>query len=174
MFHLIYQFKYTISGIFLGAMGGLVYWKYVGCITGTCPITSHWQSSTLYGALMGAMIFTMFLPDKTKAQEITFEEVTPSEFKEKMKDKKTVILDVRTPAEYKQKHIPKAVNIDIYASDFKDRVAQLDPQFTYLVYCRSGARSSNACGLMSKVGLKKVFNLKGGILQWDGATVSNK
>jgi len=38
---------------FAGAIGGFLYWKFVGCITGTCPIKSVWYLSTLYGALIG-------------------------------------------------------------------------------------------------------------------------
>jgi hypothetical protein len=36
-----------------GALGGFLYWKFVGCASGTCPIKSVWYLSTLYGALLG-------------------------------------------------------------------------------------------------------------------------
>lgn len=38
-----------------GAAGGFIYWKYVGCLSGTCPIKSVWYLSTIYGALLGAL-----------------------------------------------------------------------------------------------------------------------
>jgi len=41
---------------FAGAIGGFLYWKFVGCITGTCPIKSIWYMSTLYGALIGFLV----------------------------------------------------------------------------------------------------------------------
>ena len=49
--------KHLITIIFsaTGAAGGLLYWKYVGCLSGTCPIKSVWYLSTLYGALLGAL-----------------------------------------------------------------------------------------------------------------------
>jgi hypothetical protein len=51
----------TVSIVFLvlGGLGGFLYWKFVGCSTGTCPITSHWQASTLYGMIMGWLIGDM-------------------------------------------------------------------------------------------------------------------
>lgn len=39
-----------------GAFGGLLYWKFVGCASGTCPIKSVWYLSTLYGALIGFLV----------------------------------------------------------------------------------------------------------------------
>lgn len=47
-------------GAAIGALGGFLYWKYVGCFTGTCSITSSPLNSTIYFALMGALLFGMF------------------------------------------------------------------------------------------------------------------
>ena len=52
--------KLVIAGIVIGAIGGFVYWKLVGCTTGTCMITSKWHTSTAYGALMGGLLFNLF------------------------------------------------------------------------------------------------------------------
>lgn len=52
--------KLTIVGIFLGAIGGYLYYHYVGCASGTCPITSKPLNSTLYGAVMGSLLFNIF------------------------------------------------------------------------------------------------------------------
>jgi hypothetical protein len=49
--------KMMIIGILIGALGGYLYWRIVGCATGACAITSVWWRSTLYGALMGAFAF---------------------------------------------------------------------------------------------------------------------
>lgn len=48
--------KWTI-GILLGAVGGYLYWYYIGCTGGSCAITSSPVNSTLYGALMGGLLF---------------------------------------------------------------------------------------------------------------------
>lgn len=57
-----------ILGIALGAIGGYLYWRYVGCSTGACPITSSPTISTLYGALIGGLFGGIFKP-KNKPEE---------------------------------------------------------------------------------------------------------
>lgn len=52
----------TIGGL-LGATGGFLYWKYVGCISGTCAIWSNPVKATLYGTLLGALLLLMLVPD---------------------------------------------------------------------------------------------------------------
>ena len=47
-------------GMTLGALGGYLYWYYVGCVSGTCAITSSPVNSTLYGGLMGVLIVNVF------------------------------------------------------------------------------------------------------------------
>ncbi|MEO5998239.1 MAG: DUF6132 family protein [Chitinophagaceae bacterium] len=47
-------------GAILGAVGGYMYWKFVGCSSGSCAITSKPVNSTLYGAFMGALLLSMF------------------------------------------------------------------------------------------------------------------
>lgn len=47
--------KYSLQVVFAlaGATGGFLYWKYIGCLSGTCPIKSVWYWSTLWGAAAG-------------------------------------------------------------------------------------------------------------------------
>ena len=52
--------KLMIAGIIIGAIGGYLYWQQIGCSSGTCMITSKPLNSTLYGALMGGLLFSMF------------------------------------------------------------------------------------------------------------------
>lgn len=47
-------------GAALGAISGYLYWKYVGCLTGTCAITSNPFRSTIYFAVTGALVFSLF------------------------------------------------------------------------------------------------------------------
>jgi hypothetical protein len=51
--------KLYIIGAVVGAIGGFLYWKFVGCASGTCAITSNPINSSLYGAMMGALIFSL-------------------------------------------------------------------------------------------------------------------
>jgi hypothetical protein len=52
--------KLSLIGIAVGAIGGFMYWNYIGCASGTCMITSKPLNSTLYGALMGFLLFGIF------------------------------------------------------------------------------------------------------------------
>ncbi len=52
-----------VIGAFAGAVAGFFYWNFVGCISGTCAITSDPLYSTLYGALLGGIIFGLFRTD---------------------------------------------------------------------------------------------------------------
>ena len=52
--------KLYIIGAFAGAAVGFLYWQQIGCVSGTCLITSKPVNSTVYGSLMGALLFGMF------------------------------------------------------------------------------------------------------------------
>jgi hypothetical protein len=51
----------TGIGIVVGAIAGYLYYYYIGCASGTCSITSRPLNSSLYGALMGGLVFNMFV-----------------------------------------------------------------------------------------------------------------
>lgn len=53
-------------GVVIGAIAGFIYWQQIGCVSGTCSITSKPLNSTIYGALMGGFLFSMFQKDKRK------------------------------------------------------------------------------------------------------------
>jgi hypothetical protein len=53
-------------GIIIGAASGYLYWYYVGCMSGSCAITSSPVNSTLYGSLLGALTVNAFRPARTK------------------------------------------------------------------------------------------------------------
>ena len=80
-----------------------------------------------------------------------------------------LILDVRTAQEFRQGYIEGAVLLDYYASDFRERFAQLDRDATILTYCRSGNRSSHVLKMADDLGFKNVYDLRGGILAWTEA-----
>lgn len=58
--------KLYFIGALAGALGGLLYWKYVGCLTGTCSITSSPYRSAVYFAVFGALITGAFKSKGTK------------------------------------------------------------------------------------------------------------
>lgn len=93
--------------------------------------------------------------------------LTPQVFIEQAKaDTTGIILDVRTPGEYKEEHLAGAQQLDFLNTEaFDAGIKQLDKSHTYYVYCRSGKRSHHACMKMQKQGFK-VFDMEGGILNW--------
>ncbi|MCE2656020.1 MAG: DUF6132 family protein [Sediminibacterium sp.] len=62
--------KLSLVGVVVGALGGFLYWNYIGCASGTCMITSKPINSTLYGALMGYLLFGMFQKEKIADNKI--------------------------------------------------------------------------------------------------------
>ena len=58
--------KLYVIGAALGAIAGYFYWQQIGCVSGTCMITSKPFNSTLYGALMGALVFGIFKKEQKK------------------------------------------------------------------------------------------------------------
>ncbi|MFP2997686.1 rhodanese-like domain-containing protein [Spongiivirga sp. MCCC 1A20706] len=88
-------------------------------------------------------------------------------------DTNAVILDVRSEEEVAEGYIPNAQNIDIrQGQGFIDGLNELDNSKNYYVYCRSGARSAQACQIMNQMGFNTTYNLLGGILEWEGETVT--
>ncbi|SMC31575.1 rhodanese-like domain-containing protein [Cellulophaga tyrosinoxydans] len=84
-------------------------------------------------------------------------------------DDNAVILDVRTPEEVENGYIPNAKNIDIHLGQgFLDELEKLDKTKNYYVYCRSGARSAQACAVMNNAGFENAYNLLGGFMNWEG------
>ena len=65
----ISKYKLTIVGVLVGAIGGYLYYHFVGCNSGTCTITSKPLNSTLYGALMGGLFFNILKKQNKKIRE---------------------------------------------------------------------------------------------------------
>ena len=99
-----------------------------------------------------------------------YQNIENSDFKKLMKDPEALIMDVRTPREWSEGYISgTTLFIDINNEPFEDSIQKLDKTKTYLVYCRSGARSAKACRIMELNGFTgALYNLAHGIIEWDG------
>lgn len=99
-----------------------------------------------------------------------YQNVLSNEFETLMKGQNTVLIDVRTPEEIKSGFIPgTSVFVDFNNESFEDKAVSLDKSKTYLIYCRSGARSAKACKILDEMGFKGPFyNLAKGISDWNG------
>jgi rhodanese-related sulfurtransferase len=95
-----------------------------------------------------------------------YENLHGAEFKAKYNQSNgAVLLDVRTPGEFRSGSVRGARNIDFMSPTFMSTVSTLDKSKEYFLICRSGSRSGQACNLMAKEGFK-VYNLAGGIGEW--------
>ncbi len=112
------------------------------------------------------IVSCVFSPKKQK----TMNELSPIEWAElQSQTPESVILDVRTEDEFESGYIKNALNLDIRGgSEFISSIEELDKSKAYFVYCRSGARSGQACQLMEQMGFEQVYNLEGGVLAWEG------
>lgn len=108
-----------------------------------------------------------FFSTKTKK----YEDIPAGPFHDLTLQPNTVILDVRTAGEFAAGKIRGARNIDIMSPGFVNQVKNLPKDQTYLVYCRSGNRSGQACEIMGDLGFENLKNLAGGIMRWPFETV---
>lgn len=84
-------------------------------------------------------------------------------------DSDLIILDIRTPTEFKDGHLENAQNIDFYGQNFSSQINNLPKHRPIVLYCRSGSRSSSAFTMMQGMGFAVVYNLTGGINGWTSA-----
>ena len=82
-------------------------------------------------------------------------------------DKNAQLLDVRTPEEYAESHIEKSKNINWNGNDFVSNVEKLDKTKAVFVYCKVGGRSKQACEKLAELGFTEIYNLQGGIINWN-------
>lgn len=83
------------------------------------------------------------------------------------KDKKLIVLDVRTTGEFNDGHIKRAINIDIRQPDALEKIDKLDHNARYIVHCRTNHRSKTASDHMVQSGFKMVYQMMDGITGWN-------
>lgn len=123
------------------------------------------KKRTLLGAVMAAAALVLTACSGGAAVS----RVDATAFADAVATQGTVVLDVRTPAEFAAGHLENAINIDVESGTFEADIAALDPAKTYAVYCRSGNRSQTATALMTDAGFTSIFELDGGIGAWMAA-----
>lgn len=84
------------------------------------------------------------------------------------------LVDVRTPREYANGHIPGSINLDIRAEDFEERIrAKVGIDRPVLLYCQMGIRSGRAANLMRDMGYSELYDLEGGFAIWKKSEISS-
>ena len=106
-------------------------------------------------------------------QESSYRQISMDEAITIMEDENDyIILDVRTPDEFADKHIPDAINIPNEAIGTEEIPELPDKEHLILVYCRSGNRSKQASEKLAALGYTNIVEF-GGIIDWPGETVSD-
>lgn len=112
---------------------------------------------TLFSTFFGAM-----------AQDArTVNILNADHFKEAIDIKNVQLVDVRTPKEFKKGAIKGAVNIDFFNKvQFQKSFEKFNKEEPIYIYCRSGNRSQKAAAKLDSLGFKKIYDLKGGFMNW--------
>jgi phage shock protein E len=91
--------------------------------------------------------------------------ISPNDLQSKLGD--IQLIDVRRPEEYAAGHIEGSNNINFLGADFMGQMSKFDKNKEIYVYCRSGKRSSNAAAKLKEQGFTKIYDLQGGIINWE-------
>lgn len=95
-----------------------------------------------------------------------FKNLSANEFRNEIKGKDKVVIDVREIHEYQSGYIQGAVNIPL--SELKERINEIPHDKEVYLYCRSGNRSKQAAKILIKNGFTDLAHLEGGIMSWNG------
>jgi len=109
------------------------------------------------------LLFLIWLPTFVLAQTPEVDASTLSKWVSETKD--LVLMDVGTPGDFAEGHIPGSISLPLGAS-FKAEIKNLSKEKIYLLICPTGRRSATAARLMIEQGFGKVYNLKGGVTGW--------
>jgi rhodanese-related sulfurtransferase len=117
--------------------------------------------------LLSSVLLVAFVACKNEGGQGTIEMISPLQVYEAVYGADSLqLIDVRTPEEFSVNHLKNAQNICVTDDDFKQQVNVLDKEKPVYVYCRSGKRSARAAEILKEMGFTKVYDLQGGIMEW--------
>ncbi|WP_207422489.1 rhodanese-like domain-containing protein [Desertivirga brevis] len=90
---------------------------------------------------------------------IEVDQTNRKEILRELEEGKAFLIDVRTPEEYREKHLRNARNIDFRSKDFAAKIGQLDKSKKVYLYCRSGNRSGQARDSLISLGYSYSYNI---------------
>ena len=111
------------------------------------------------------LVLLTFSNCKNNSSE-AIELITASEMKEISKIEGIQLVDVRTPNEYNEGHLPNALNIDFLDKNFEINIQQLDKTRPVIVYCQRGSRSAKCASQLIANGFVKIYDLDNGFSKW--------
>lgn len=109
-------------------------------------------------AVAGWLVGTRLFPTKG------VQNITTSELKSKLGKKNIQFIDVRTPGEFKSKHIRGFKNIPL--NELTKQAQSLSKDKEVIVICQSGMRSKQASKILKKLGFTNIINVRGGMSAW--------
>ena len=102
------------------------------------------------------------------SKTFSYSELSFTDFNNSLKnDSNYIIVDVRTPKEYRNGHMKNAVNVSYFGTIFTDSIKTLDRKKTIYMYCQTQHRSPLASKKMRKLGFVKIIDLTGGFMKWE-------
>lgn len=110
--------------------------------------------------LLVAVIFFYFRTKNVKGVQ----NISIQDLKGMLQNKNVQFIDVRTPGEFKARHIPEFKNIPL--DQLPGKLSTLKNEQHVVVICQSGMRSSRAASILKKSGFQYVYNVKGGMSRW--------
>ncbi len=112
--------------------------------------------------LLSMLFFCLLMACKTSTSLIT--RIDIDQHMEMISKEDVIVIDVRTPAEVTAGYIKGTKKFINYKdARFKELIGSLDKANTYVVYCKSGNRSTKALNIMADMGFEKLYELEGGI-----------
>ena len=116
-------------------------------------------------ALLGMLTFFNCKKNQTEVIQL----ITAAEMEEISKIEGIQLVDVRTPGEYKEGHLPNALNIDFLDTNFEANIQQLDKTRPVIIYCQRGGRSAKCASRLIANGFVKVYDLDNGFSKWESS-----
>ncbi len=129
-------------------------------------VSHNWMLIIALVVILVMLFFNLF-GSKLRGYEV----IGPIESVSLINHENAVILDVRENNEYHNGHILNSIHIP--QGNLPNRITELEKYKTkpIIVGCRSGHRSAHACALLKKQGFETVYNLKGGVMAWQNASL---
>ncbi len=149
----------TGFGLLLGALGGYLYWKYIGCASGTCPITANKYIMIVYGIMAGGLLFSTFA---SRSSMLTPTALKTDTFNEAMESGTYTLIDLRPKSEFNKAHFGKATHFTEYATDFSSLTQSFSEGSNLLFYCSDGKTAEKVGLLFKRKGFRYVYYLDGG------------
>ena len=115
--------------------------------------------------LVGFMVVCSLALNAAEPKNISIDEAA----KMVAKDTNVVVLDIRTPAEFKSGHIKGATNINFNDKEFSEKISKLDKSKTYIIHCAAGGRSGKACAQIKTLDFQNMLHMNEGFNAWTKA-----